>query len=63
MCYRYGNELGSTWQQQRKTILKNIINNSNEMKAQTNKCHTFSVLLFMHLSLYIQYSREFFDFR
>ena len=44
-----------------KTILKNI-NSSNEMKAQTNKCHTFSVLLFNQLSLYMQCLCGCFDF-
>ena len=45
---RYGNPLGWKWQRQAKATLKNIINTSNEMKAQTNKCHIFSVLLFDH---------------
>lgn len=45
---RYGNPLGWTWQRQAKAILKNIINTSNEMKAQTSRCHIFSVLLFDH---------------
>ena len=45
---RYGNPLGWKWQRQAKAILKNIINTSNEMKAQRNKCHIFSVLLFDH---------------
>ena len=34
-----------------KTIVKNI-NSSNEMKAQSNKCHTFSVLFFNLISFH-----------
>ena len=49
----YENLLESTWWRQTKTILENN-NSSNEMKAQTNKCHNFSVLLFNQLSLYMQ---------
>ena len=48
------------WRQQMNTISKNIINSSNDMKIQTSKCHTFSVLLFYQLSLCIHFSREFF---
>ena len=43
-----------------KTISKNIINSSNDMKTQTSKCHTFSALLINQLSLYMQCSCEFF---
>ena len=39
---------GSTWQQQTKTTVKNI-NSSNEIKTQTIKYRTFSVLLFNQL--------------
>ena len=57
---RCGNPLGSAWQWQMNTISKNIINSSNDMKTQTSKCHTFSVLLFYQLSLYTHFSSEFF---
>ena len=60
VCNRCGNRLGSAWRWQMKTISKNIINSSNDMKTQTSKCHTFSVLLFNQLSLYIHFSRDFF---
>ena len=42
---------GSTWQQQTKTTVKNI-NSSNEIKTQTIKYQTFSVLLFNQLPFY-----------
>ena len=51
---RHRNPLGSTWRGQPKTVSKDIINITNEIKAQTNKCHTFPVLLFNHLSLCMQ---------
>ena len=57
---RCGNPLGSAWRRQMNTISKNIINSSNDLKTQTSKRHTFSVLLFYQLSLYIYFSREFF---
>ena len=57
---RCGNPLGSAWRRQMKTISKDIIKSSNDMKIQTSKYHTFSVLLFNQLSLYMQCSREFF---
>ena len=41
---------GSTWQQQTKTTVKN--NSSNEIKTQTIKYQTFSVLLFNQLPFY-----------
>ena len=49
MRNRYRNPLGSTWQWQTKTTVKNITS-SNEMKVQTKKCHTFSVFLFYLIS-------------
>ena len=60
MRNRCGNLLGSAWRQQMETISKNINISSNDMKTQTGKCHTFSVLLFNQLSLYIHLSWEFF---
>ena len=59
---RYGNSLGSTWRRQTKTVVLHIINSSNKIKGQTNKCHTFSILLFNQLSLYMQCLRKCFDF-
>ena len=47
---------------QTKKIISNIINSSNKMKGQTKRCHTFSVFLFIQLSLYKQGSRKYFDF-
>ena len=47
---------------QTKKIISNIINSSNKMKGQTKRCHTFSVFLFIQLSLYKQCSRKYFDF-
>ena len=55
--------LGSAWRQQMETISKNIINSSNDMKTQTSKCHTFSVLLFHQISLYMQCLCEFLHLR
>ena len=59
MCNRYTNPLGSAWRWQVKTVLRNI-NSSKDMKTQTSKCHTFSVLLFNQLSLSMQLSHKFF---
>ena len=47
---------------QTKKLISNIINSSNKMKGQTKRCHTFSVFLFIQLSLYKQGSRKYFDF-
>ena len=47
---------------QTKKIISNIINSSNKMKGQTKRCHTFSVFLFIQLSLYKQGSCKYFDF-
>ena len=55
---RCGNPSGSAQRRQMKTISKNIINSSNDMRTQTSKYHGFSVLLFNQLSLYIHLSRE-----
>ena len=59
---RCGTPLESAWQRQMETISKNI-NSSNDMKTQTSKCHTFSVLLFHQISLYMQCSHEFLHLR
>ena len=63
MHHRCGAPLGSAWRRQMETISKKIINSSNDMKTQTSKCHTFSVLLFHQISLYMQCSREFLHLR
>ena len=60
MRTRCENPLESAWRRQLNTVSKSIINSRNDMKTQTSKYHTFSVLLFYQLSLYIQFSREFF---
>ena len=50
MHNRLGNLLGSALATANKDHFKKNINSSNEMKAQTSKCHTFSVLLFNQIS-------------